>query len=277
MKTQPTRKPAKGQQPYDDPKGNRTNKPRNKVPLPCPPSISSSSSKPCLGTGSVLFRNLCVEKVRKDYPGIEPRSDYELARLSEICFKGSPTEIYAQLDKDFAMSVSACSYESIMEAATALLDSHVEPSGLKPGYSAHVDDDEKFIFVHPIPDTKYSVRLFPGSITAAEYCLDFVDSETGQPVNSSFKFELWGIPNTDTPWLSFPICGQLRSIERAHGIKQKDIQPGAEKFILRDGQTCVLARPGKRSLRFTVPVRKTEIPDVVDDQDVWDLPQFIGP
>lgn len=79
----------------------------------------------------MLFRNLCVEKVRKDYPGIEPRSDYELARLSERQFKGSPTEIYAQLDEDFAMSVSAGGYEIIMEAATALLDSHVEPSGVR--------------------------------------------------------------------------------------------------------------------------------------------------
>lgn len=107
--------------------------------------------------------------------------------------------------------------------------------------------------------------------------MDFIDSATGEPVNSPFEYELWGIPNPDTPWLSFPICGQLRSIEYAHGIKQKDILPGAEKFILRDGQTCVLARPGKRSIRFTVPVRKMQPPDAVDDMDVFDLPQFIDP
>ncbi len=148
---------------------------------------------------------------------------------------------------------------------------------VKPGYSAYLNNDDKFIFVRPIPDSEYSVRLFPGSISAAEYCMDFVDSATGEPVNSPFEFELWGIPNPDTPWLSFPICGQLRPIERAHGIKRKEIRPGAEKFVLRDGQTCVLARPGKRSLHFLVPVWKMETPEVVDDKDMLDLPQFVGP
>ncbi|OJT05942.1 hypothetical protein TRAPUB_3129 [Trametes pubescens] len=276
MKTQPARKPAKGQQPYSDVQNKRTKKLRSKATPPTPPNISPSSSKPGLGTGGVMFRNLCIEKIRKDYPGIKPRTDYDLSALSERQFKGSPAEIYAQLDEELTIDAEACGYEFIMEAATAYMDSYVEPTGVKPGYSAYFDD-EKFVFVRPIPDSKYSMRLFPGSISAAEYCLDFVDSATGEPVNSPFEFELWGLPNPDMPWLSFPICGQLRSIERAHGINQKDILPGAEKFVLRDGQTCALVRPGKRSLRFTVPVRKIEAPAVVDDMEVVDLPQFVGP
>lgn len=133
------------------------------------------------------------------------------------------------------------------------------------------------MFIRPIPDSKYSLRLFPGSFSAAEYCLDFVETATGKPVNSPFEYELWGVPNpdADTPWLSIPMCGKLRSIERSHGIKQADILPGEEKYILRDGQTCVLARPGKRSLRFTVPVRKMKSAEVVDDMDVVDLPRYI--
>ncbi|EIW63831.1 uncharacterized protein TRAVEDRAFT_41259 [Trametes versicolor FP-101664 SS1] len=278
MKTQPARKSARGQQPYGDLKGTRTlANLRNKATPPTPPEIPPSSSKPGLGMGAVLFRNLCMEKIRKDYPGVKPRNDYDISSLSEKRFKGSPAEIYAQLDEDLALDVGDVGYEFIMEAATAMLDRYVEPTGLKPGQSAFLYDDDNFIFIRPVPDSKYSVRLFPGSISAAEYCLDFVDTATGKSVNSPFEFELWGIPNPDTPWLSFPICGQLRSIEYAHGIKQKDILPGAEKFILRDGQTCLLVRPGKRSLRFTVPVRKMETPDVVDEVDVLDLPQFVGP
>lgn len=146
---------------------------------------------------------------------------------------------------------------------------------LKPGTSAFVDD--KFGFIRPIPDSKYSLRLFPGSLSVAEYCLDFVDSATGEPINSPFEYELWGVPDPDTPWLSMPIIGKLRSIERGHGIKQEDILPGREKFVLRDGQTCILMRPGKRPARFTVPLRKLELTDVVEDVDVIDLPKVFGP
>ncbi len=147
---------------------------------------------------------------------------------------------------------------------------------MKPGESVYFDD-EKFVFVRPIPDSEYSFRLFPGSLSAAEYCMDFVDTATGKPINSPFEYELWAVPDPDTPWLSLPMTGKLRSIERGHGIKQKDIKPGAEKFVLRDGQTCVLMRPGKRPLRFTVPVRRVETPDVVEDVDVADLPKVVGP
>ncbi|KAI8973979.1 hypothetical protein BD414DRAFT_498761 [Trametes punicea] len=104
--------------------------------------------------------------------------------------------------------------------------------------------------------------------------MDFVDSATGEPVNSPFEYELWGVPDPETPW-AMPMCGRLRSIERAHGIKQEDILPGEERFVLRDGQTCMLMRPGKKSLRFTVPVRLRKA--VEEPVDVVDLPRTLGP
>lgn len=159
-----------------------------------------------------------------------------------------------------------------IDSCVALI--HLWPQ-IKPGTSIYFDD--KFVFVRPIPDSEYSFRLFPGSFSAAEYCMDFVDTATGEPVNSPFEYELWGVPDPDAPWLSMPITGKLHSIERAHGIKQKDIVPGEEKFVLRDGQTCVLMRPGKRPLRFTVPLRKAETVPVVEDVDVADLPKIVGP
>ncbi len=72
-----------------------------------------------------MFRTLCMEKIRKDYPGIEPRNDFELARLSERRFKGSPIEIYAQMDEDLADHVSGTvvSYEVLMELSKEYLNS----------------------------------------------------------------------------------------------------------------------------------------------------------
>lgn len=81
--------------------------------------------------GAVLFRNLCMEKIRKDYPGVKPRNDYDISSLSEKRFKGSPAEIYAQLDEDLALDVGDVGYEFIMEAATAMLDRYVEPTGVR--------------------------------------------------------------------------------------------------------------------------------------------------
>ncbi|KAI0364537.1 hypothetical protein BV20DRAFT_983114, partial [Pilatotrama ljubarskyi] len=133
---------------------------------------------------------------------------------------------------------------------------------------------DKLVYTRPTPDSKCSIRLFPGAQHAAEYCMDFVKTATGQPVNSPFEFELWSVPDPDTPWLTAPMIMQLRTAESAHRIKQEDIPPGEEKFTLRDGQTCMLIRPGKVSIRFTVPVRplsQTVLPD--EEVIVLDFPK----
>ncbi|KAL1950992.1 hypothetical protein VTO73DRAFT_141 [Trametes versicolor] len=281
MKTKAKRvEPAKAQKPYTDSKRprQRTAKTQKSAAPSSSPAASASSglssTQEAPAPGAVEFRKLCVEKVCKKYPGLEPRCDFDLLQLSIKKFKGNHAEIYAELDKDLAMNVGAVGYDVVCEQTAKLLGTHVEPTGIKPGKSVYLDDN-KFVFVRPIPDSEYSLRLFPGSLSAAEYCLDFVDA-AGNPVNSPFKFELWGVPDPDAPWLSMPITGKMRSAEHIFGYKQKDITPGAEKFILRDGQTCVLVRPGKRPLRFTVPLRKVENA-TVEDVDVVDLPRVVGP
>ncbi|KAI0323358.1 hypothetical protein GY45DRAFT_1376379 [Cubamyces sp. BRFM 1775] len=125
--------------------------------------------------------------------------------------------------------------------------------------------------IRPLPDSNYSIRLFPGNPYNSEYCMDIVDTATGQPVNSPFEFELWVVPNLKSPWLSMP-SGRIRSLERCFGIAQHDILPGEEKWLLRDGQTCLLKRPGKRDVQFTVPMRKELQPAFVYDVDVLDFP-----
>lgn len=107
--------------------------------------------------------------------------------------------------------------------------------------------------------------------------MDFIDNATGVPVNSPFEFELWGVPDWDNPLAGLPIVQKMRSIENAHNIKTKDIRPGHEKFILRDGQTCVLARPGHTKIRFKVPIRRRPESEQVQEEHmiVFDLPKFI--
>ena len=106
-----------------------------------------------------------------------------------------------------------------------------------------------------------------------QFNLDFVNTETHEAVNPPLDYELWAVPEQTTPWLSMGGT-QLRSVEDGFGIETSEIQPGEEKFILTEGLTCMLVRPGERNVRFKVPIRRQA---VVDDPscDVLDLPEFI--
>ncbi|KAI0633596.1 hypothetical protein C8Q77DRAFT_1115827 [Trametes polyzona] len=223
--------------------------------------------------GAVPLRQVCLEHIAEAYPGITPRDDADILELGTSRREGSPAEIFAWLDEMRAINTKLCGSEQACQNATMLLDTYVEPTGKKP----HSKSDP-LVFSQPIPDSQYSIRLFPGSLTDAEYCMDFIDTATGEPVNSPFEFELWAVPNPETPWLSLPVVGKLHSIERSYGLKQEDIRPGAEKFVLRDGLTCMLSRPGKRPVRFTVPVRRRDNNGscAMDEVDVLDFPKVVG-
>ena len=111
--------------------------------------------------------------------------------------------------------------------------------------------------------------------------MDFVLTATGQPVNSPFEFQLMTIPNPKTPWL-FGLGGRIKSLETKFGVKQNDIYPGEEKFLLQDGQTCILTRPGKRTVRFTVPIRPLPEPKkaVEENKEEYDdlvFPEVLSP
>lgn len=95
-----------------------------------------------------------------------------------------------------------------------------------------------------------------------EYCFDFVETATGNPVNSPFEYQLWAVPNKRTPWLPCP-SAQLHSLAYNFGYEQKDIPPGVEVFVLLEGTPCVLKRPGMRPVYFEAPVRprSLDLPD----------------
>lgn len=124
--------------------------------------------------------------------------------------------------------------------------------------------------IRPIPDSDYSIRLWgKGMETLGQYCFDFVANDTLEPVNSPFEFELIGMWNKDAPWLPPFGSAKLLSIERAHGTRQEDIPPGEEKFGAMEGTICLLKRPGKRDVTFTVPIRpRPVVPQNVGDTDV---------
>ena len=68
---------------------------------------------------------------------------------------------------------------------------------------------------------------------------------------------------------------KLQSLENAFGIKTSEIKAGEEKFILKEGLTCLLVRPGKRNVCFKVPIRRQEVEVDGPSCDILDLPDFI--
>lgn len=228
------------------------------------------------------IRDYYLAHIRKRFPRFRPRHDFDILALGDGRFKGTEKEVYAWLDKELAVQVAMSGdARPALEAATRMLSTKGTVTGVsicvayfflvaltsaqwKPSHG------DAGVFIRPIPGTAYSFRLFPGSPSLREYCLDFIKTATGVPVNSPFEFELWSVGPSSSPHPHRPL--RLRSLECSWGYLQKDIAPGAEKFVLRDGMTCVLKRPGLRSLRFTVPTRSMQAPDTSDMDDI-DLPR----
>lgn len=96
-----------------------------------------------------------------------------------------------------------------------------------------------------------------------QYCLDFVlSSNHAQPVNSPADFTLWTtIPN----YPSLPTkMMQIISLEEKRGVRRSEIRSGEERFILVEGQHCLLKRPGFKDVSFIVPLRSQIVPPFPD-------------
>ncbi|KAJ3007210.1 hypothetical protein NUW54_g3636 [Trametes sanguinea] len=136
------------------------------------------------------------------------------------------------------------------------MDKLIEPTGEKP-----LPGDQRVEYI-AIGGTGYSLHFWPGSLTWAEYCMDFVkanDLSGRAAVNVPEGYAVWVIPDADVDsggalWM-FSACTELASIERTYGIEPKDIKPGEEKFVLRDGMHCQLVRDEHLLFRFQVPRR----------------------
>ncbi|KAI0671144.1 hypothetical protein C8Q78DRAFT_1190750 [Trametes maxima] len=239
-------------------------------PRPATSQSSSTTSAPHTTRVRRTMRELSIQVVRKQFPSYVAQNDWELLELSGLEYQGDESGIHDFLDALLVERVEeAGSYESVMSNATRVLDDQVECTGMKP------NPGDPRVFVQAIPDSQYSIRLFPGSLSNSEYCLDFVDSRTGEPVNSPFKFDLICLPSPNAPIGSGPMVG-MRPLECAFGIEADKIPPGEEKFLFRDGQHCILRRPGLRDVRFTIPKRRR--PQAVlptPDAHFLEFPEYI--
>ncbi|KAI1782192.1 hypothetical protein LXA43DRAFT_906514 [Ganoderma leucocontextum] len=210
-------------------------------------------------------RESYLDWIRDKYPSFEPRDDYEILTLVGSNYRGPESGIRSWLDnqlkidlafaKGFRFAEDVTDPETIargtqrfIERASALLNMRGSITGVKP------KPGTRNVFRRPIPNSPYSIRLFPGSVAQREYCLDFVHTKTGEPVNSPPGFEIWAAVENAIPWLGGGTT-RIRSLEHRLGFSAASILPGAEKFVLQDGQTCLLKRPGHKDLQFKVPMR----------------------
>ncbi|KAI0670948.1 hypothetical protein C8Q78DRAFT_1033004 [Trametes maxima] len=239
------------------------------------PNVSYPSSSPPTPaekyprTARETIRDFILEIVHKHYSYYTPRSDFEIVSLGTQQYKGKPEDISAYMDKELARAITRYgSLEAVNRWAKDYLDVKAEVTGAKPR------PGDYGVFVLPLPDSDYSIRIFPGSLAASEYCLDFVRTATGEPVNSPFKFQLISGPNPSAP-MGIGSAMQLRPLEHAFGISQKEIAPGEEKFLLRDGQTCLLRRPGHKDVQFVIPIRRRPEPPKPTNTHFIELPKYI--
>ncbi|KAI0759370.1 hypothetical protein BD413DRAFT_607573 [Trametes elegans] len=200
--------------------------------------------------GSHSVRVLSLDAVKNKYPYFTPRNDWDLLFLSGGPYKGPPSGLGEYLDGCLSELQSGYPIERLLAEVTALLGStcrchrvlrsHTEPDDRKPR------PGDPNVFIQAIPNSEYPTRLFPGAAGDAHYCLDFVQNGSGEPVNSPFPFCLFGVPDPHAPVVSGSVVGVQplgRSLSRE------------EKFVLKDGRSHVLRRPGYRDVRFTVPIR----------------------
>ncbi|KAH9850397.1 hypothetical protein C2E23DRAFT_735032, partial [Lenzites betulinus] len=217
------------------------------------------------------LRDVYFEAVRKRYPYYTPKNDWEILALSDGHYKGVATAQgitqYLEADMKSTTSFFKGTREETIRNAEKALNIEADITGLKPR------PGDPGVFIRPLPDSDYSIRLFPGSKAASEYCLDFVLSATGEPVNSPFKFNLFAGPGPTIP-VGFALTVGIKPLECSFGIAQKDIRPGAEKFVLRDGQLCTLQRPGHKDVQFIVPKRRRPEPPK-PNVEFLELPEYV--
>ncbi|KAI0078074.1 hypothetical protein K474DRAFT_976351 [Panus rudis PR-1116 ss-1] len=121
-----------------------------------------------------------------------------------------------------------------------------------------------------------AVTRYEHLVEKLQYTLDLVYTVTGESVNMPSEWELWFVPPPSKFWLSFAPYRNY-SLEHGFDVRGKDLNAGEEKFILKEGMICLLKRPGKKDVRFTVPVLKREERANYDTDDVidFDFPEMI--
>ncbi|KAI0817017.1 hypothetical protein BC628DRAFT_1404790 [Trametes gibbosa] len=246
---------------HDDAIGLQTPPPSSPVePFPTTPLHQTTSSLPSctppVTSSRPQLRVIYLQSIKERYPSLDVTnlSDFDILTLAGTRYDGTVDDIYEWLAHHFHTAARYIgSAERVLATSKDALDTQADITGLKPKCG---DPNVKLC---AIEGSTYLMRLWPGSLEGREWCLDFIDAGTSEPVNSPFKFKLWVVPDavgfSSGPWQPAE-AHRVYSLENRFGIKTRDIGKGAEKFVLIDGQTYVLWRPGQhQNIQFTVPSR----------------------
>ncbi|KAL7280681.1 hypothetical protein ACG7TL_005620 [Trametes sanguinea] len=228
-----------------------------------PPSSPGIRIEVRRGPEPIEARRFCAQVVRELFPNLplDGLSDFEIYQLALTKFDDNLTleDIRRIAGEQRRRFVRECGGDPRMAQRIwdEFMDEEVEPTGVSRASFKFPRTGSSDIL--PIPDTPYSLRFWPGSLTWAEFCMDFM-KDTEQygkiAVNVPVGYQIWAIPDPDhSPWL-FPTCTQLESPERSYGIPADKIDAGAEKYLLRDGLVCSLVFKDREVLRFQVPQRQ---------------------
>ena len=133
---------------------------------------------------------------------------------------------------------------------------------LKSKPPATAGREQGVFFLGVLNDSRIAVRIFPGPLEDRQYCLDFVDAATHEPLDAPFyDYELWSIPPVAEQHQSWtPDAAQLATLEDFAGIPREERVLGQQKFLLQDGLHCFLCgtehKPMREPMEFWIPIRK---------------------
>ncbi|KAI0695266.1 hypothetical protein C8T65DRAFT_584426 [Cerioporus squamosus] len=134
--------------------------------------------------------------------------------------------------------------------------------------------DARLYKVQRIPGTKYSLRLFPGSSIAREWCLEFINTRNQKAILTPPGTTVWHCPDPD--WAEGVGYNRVFSLETTFGPSLPGLTITAEKYILRDGEKCYIHMPAQgqiktKSVEFTVPRRPPHTPPSLPDGHHYQL------
>ncbi|KAL0954909.1 hypothetical protein HGRIS_003841 [Hohenbuehelia grisea] len=247
-------------QPYDVSKIRPNGTSSESVSPRFPPIISTPVPE-----GSITLREVSLEKVQKQLPGFIPRNDLELLVLAATpdAVQIDKDDIYGSLDRHFATA-----YLEDSTFGAGLLDLGKELFGpwfdgspeVVTGMKPHPRDKNPYIRVRPIPNSQYSIRVFPGCPYDRFFCIDLLLTSTGRPVKLPANYELWALPPADPMFPDIPMAPL-----EPH---RRNCPEDDEKFVVHDGHRVVLKRAGQPDVRFTVPMRPHQVQAPVSPETI---------
>lgn len=215
----------------------------------------------------LTIRDACQKMIARKYPGFTPRDNFELYTLGASNYQGPQSNLEAWLrsvhgatlhrcfrgDLDRLNSTYASMLSQSLDGSLGVSDHKCSRMGLVFSSNCQLKpapEEKHGVIFHNIPNSKYVIRLWPASPSLQVHCLDFMDTETSQPVNLPSSFELWTVLTNNSTTIEYQ---RLYSMENTHGQYDEAIAAGEEKFVVRDGMQYALFRSGTEAFRFKVP------------------------